>query len=113
MIKTIKLPVELGGRAYAVELIDATSQGKGYLVRAFLAAQPTVYVESAVPFNNTAIVSQTVVTTTSSPPWGGTTVLDSEPTVTYANIVYGGNNAVVWARQDTSRLYVGIGYLKA
>jgi hypothetical protein len=114
MVKTINPPTELGGRAYTIELINATNQGKGYLVRASLVTQPNVNVESIIPLNSTALMGQMIVAAASNSPWGGAYVPDSKPAITYATKLYGGNNAVVWARQQESNLlYLGIGYLKA
>ncbi len=119
LVKTIGLPSDIGGKAYFVQLVDATSQDKGYLVKVTLRSQRGVSVESFLPINSTSIVSQMSVVNNRNPAWGDT-VPGSRPTVTYTTdldgtvdaVVYGGNNAVVWARQEENMLYMGIGYLK-
>ncbi len=124
LVKTMALPSEVSGRAYFVELVNETSQGKGYAVKVSLVSQPSVNVESPLPFNSTS--GQTIVVT-SPQNWAGTScslqqdiVPCSKPSVTYINeingnresIVYGGSNSTVWAYQEPGVLYMGIGYLK-
>lgn len=125
MVKTLDFPTDVGGRAYLIELVDATSQGQGYLVRVSLVAQRGTSVDSLLPINSTVTLGQTVVVTTRNQEWYSVSnddiVPGSQPAVTYVSeldgknesAVYGGDNAVVWARQDENNvLYMGIGHLK-
>ena len=120
LVKTIDIPTEVGGRAYFVELVNASAQGKGYLVMVSLVAEPSANVNSSLPFNSTITGLPIHVTTSLNPLWGGATwdAPARYPAVTYINgdlksAVYGGNDAVVWARKDGQGiLYLGIGYLK-
>jgi hypothetical protein len=125
IVKTIDLPAEVGGRAYFVELINATNEGKGYVVQVGLVSQLSVNVNSSLPISTlpTKTVNVTTVRISSWEPTWNITVFKSQPLVKYLNtdtkgfekaIVYGGTSSVglipvVWACQDQGVLYMGIG----
>jgi hypothetical protein len=123
LTKTIDLPAEAGGRAYYVELVNATDEGKGYLVRVSLVSQPRVNVNSTLPFNSSTTVDTVVVATTQLPALGTTIVRDTYPEITYVDsdmkaIIFGGTEAagripVVWAVHKDGILYMGIGWYRS
>ncbi|HJW65816.1 MAG TPA: hypothetical protein VJ507_03435 [Candidatus Bathyarchaeia archaeon] len=52
MTRTLSLPTELNGNAYTIQLVDWTSQGRGYQVNASLLTR-NIYTTSPIPINST------------------------------------------------------------
>jgi len=104
MFKVLKLPLDVGGKAYVIKLINET--GRGHYVYLYLLTSQEVAASSPVPLNTTG----TQVMLVTDPDNGGT-LLVRGGRVIYSGIVYGGReNIVVWGwRKDNETTLAGIG----
>jgi hypothetical protein len=108
MIRTLDLPSDIGGKSYAVQLVDQTSQNQGYDVISYLSSEGSTRATSEIPINSTQSSVQLV---TSGPPitcW----IEVGKEAVTSSTVVYGGNNnTVVWAWKEGDVTHAGLGIL--
>ncbi|MEM2126904.1 MAG: hypothetical protein QW638_05445 [Candidatus Bathyarchaeia archaeon] len=106
VFKVLKLPKELGGRPYIIELLNETSQGRGCYVRARLADREDVEESSPLPVN--ALEAGLELRTQGEgaiPIMGG-----SGGMIQWSGRVYGGaGDIVVWGLMDGSTQTAGIG----
>lgn len=93
MIRIMHLPVDLSGSTYTIELVNETSQGKGYLIRANLTSNQHITASSFLPSNSVENLRIYTDSTTRQMTAGiqGTTIICS-------NVVYGKSGIVVWGR---------------
>lgn len=93
--KVVDLPTDLGGRAYVIQLVNGTSEGKGYYVYTYLLTRKDIDATSPIPLttNQTQIViscSETVYSGTGNiVVWGRKTTINIYNIITEAGIVGG------------------------
>ena len=108
MIKQIELPNDLTGKAYGIKLLF--SEDEGYYVRCYLVSRENVFSDSFLPFNinpQESPVEFEIGSDVSELPIG-----DQDTQIFYSNLVYGGNDVVVWgAPLDEIRMHIGIGWI--
>lgn len=95
MMMTLDLPLDLAGRAYAVQLMNGTTGDQGYYVNSYLVAQSTTSASATVPFNPAqgSVQLTTDAANASNLYW----VETGTEAVTSSIVIYGGNSrAVVW-----------------
>jgi len=109
MARTVDLPLDVSGKAYAVQLMYANSQDQGYNVTSYLVADRNTVASSLIPINSNAGLVQLVTAVTSPPTMYS--VDGGEATVTASSVVYGGSNStVVWAwRGEGNTTIAGLG----
>ncbi len=101
MVKAIDLPLDIGDKAYAVEIVNGVGQDP-YNVKAYLISQTNTQATSLMPFNCSQCTLETTPKTF--------IVNNGQATVTSLPVIYGGsNNTVVWAWKGSGNLTVGIG----
>jgi hypothetical protein len=88
MIKILNLPVDLGGKAYTIQLINKTNQGEGCYVTATLVSRTDVTASSLIPLNSTQ-TQLTLITDTN-----GNFTLGKNEIMRYSGIVYGGTEEI-------------------
>jgi len=52
LIKTLELPDDLTGRAYAIQILNQTTEGNGCFVRAFLVSMNSTFSDSQITINS-------------------------------------------------------------
>jgi hypothetical protein len=112
LMKVLDLPENFAERGYAIQLLDQTTQGKGYCVRTFLASANTTVADSPIPLNSTD--TQLVIATNFT---ADLSVRGETTTIQCSNIVYAGpketyngiRNIVVWGWTGQGYPMVGIG----
>ncbi len=103
MVKAINLPLDIGDKAYAVELRNSNEQ---YSVLAYLLSQKNSQATSLMPFSS----AQCTLETASQK----FTVNNGQAIVTSSPVIYGGNdNTIVWAWKGSGSLTVGIGRISS
>lgn len=81
--KVLKLPHDLGGRPYMIELLNETAQGKGCFIRAMLVMRRDIEASSIIPINNTIVIIEFKIE--------GNETLTSRGGIIYvSSIIYGG-----------------------
>jgi len=112
MMKVLKLPFDLGGKAYLIKLVmfNETGESQGYYVQTQLVTRNDITAKSLIPLNTTQ-TQQTLVTD------GDGTLLvrgGTAGTIQFSSIVYGGvENVVVWGWKMYANLTLaGIGIWK-
>ena len=91
MVKIIDLPIDIGGRAYKIQLTEDQ-------VSAFLATQPTVIVNSTIPKNSGDI---SLKLNTSDTVYSGIEVGVDNLKISCSGTIYGKNGTVIWAFHDS------------
>jgi hypothetical protein len=108
LMKVLGIPSDLGGKAYAVQLVNETSQGSGCYVYIYLVSRMDVAASSSIPLNSTQ--TQLVLATDSE----GTLLVRGNETIQYSGVVYGGaKDIVVWGWKGTGATWTGIGLSKS
>lgn len=101
LVKAIDLPLDIGSKAYAVELMNSYGQNL-YNVTAYLLSQKDIRATSLMPFASARCLLETTAQTF--------IVNNGQAIVTSSPIIYGGNNnAVVWAWKGSGNLTAGLG----
>lgn len=108
LARTIDLPLDVGGKAYAVQLVNRADQNQGYDVTTYLVSKNTTRASSSIPINsNLGDVQLITNVTDKSTYW----VCLGKDFVTSSALIYGGaNNTVVWATKGSGNMTAGIGY---
>lgn len=108
---SLNLPLDLAGRAYAVQLMNETGDNQRYNVNSYLLDQHTTNASATVPFNSAqdSVQLTTDVTDAGNLYWIETGV----EAVTSSIVVYGGNSrAVVWAwKGEGNATLAGLGVI--
>jgi len=112
MMKILKLPSDLGGKAYTIQLVNETSQNQGYYVRTQLVTRKDITAKSPIPINSTQ--TRLLIITDGE----GTLQVRGEETkiIQYSNgTVYGGTQDIaVWGiKIDINTTWAGIGAWKS
>lgn len=111
LTRTIDLPLDVSGRAYAVRLTSATDQSQGYNVTSYLLSDINTVAASRIPINSTASLVQfaTDDTRPQTMYWVGS----GEAIVSSVSVIYGGSSGtVVWAwRGNGDTTVAGLGRL--
>jgi hypothetical protein len=112
--KTLKIPKDLGGRAYIIEIINETDRGRGYYIRASLLIRRDVEASSIIPINTTGVLIELK--------GEGEGILASRNgDIKWSSLVYGGSGElVVWGMMTAvqiegkwvSTIRAGIGQLE-
>lgn len=98
MMRTIDLPIDVGGKAYAVQLMKETDQTEGYNVTSYLLTDHNVKASSFVPFNFNSTSSELY--------W----VKEGKIAVISELTIYGGSDkTVVWAWSGGDITTAGLG----
>lgn len=118
IFKVLRLPHALGEKAYIIELLNLTSQGKGCYVKARLVTRNDVEAYSPILINTTEIgLELKAFNTTNIPPvwegWKGyhnVSEKEDEGKIWWSESVYGdAGEIVVWGvMYDTSTAGIGI-----
>lgn len=106
MLKILKLPLDVGGRAFVIKLTKYMDQG--YSLCLYLMTKKEVAASSLIPLNTTG--TQVMLMTDSDSE--GTLLVQGEGRVKYSGTVWGGGieNIVVWGwRKDSETILAGIG----
>jgi len=111
IMKVLRLPLDLGGKAYVIKLINETRQGRGCYVYVQLVVRKDVAASSPIPLNSTQ--AQLILITDGE----GTLQIRGEKTnmIQYSSTIYGGaQDIVVWGwKKDESTTLAGIGVWKS
>ena len=114
MVKIIDLPLDVGGRAYEIQLMNNSKNG--LYVHAFLATQNTVSSDSTIPYNAGGIPLK--LETTENLP--DITAGADNLIIARSGSVYGKNGTAIWASLDWSDsgdspnlITIGIGWVEA
>jgi len=103
MTRSLNLPTDLAGKAYAVQICNDTSQQDNCFIKVYLAASPTISATSIIPIQ--ASQSGVSLRTDSG-------ALNENQNITYGPVIYGGSNdTVVWAWKGSGTTWAGLGRL--
>jgi len=107
-MKILKLPSDLGGKAYTIQLINETSQNQGYYVQTQLVTRKDITAKSPIPLNSTQTQLKLITNEDGTIPVRG----EDTKIIQYSGTVYGGtHDVVVWGWKEslwTTRAGIGL-----
>ncbi|MEM4727653.1 MAG: hypothetical protein QXD04_05305 [Candidatus Bathyarchaeia archaeon] len=100
--KLLKIPKDLGGRAYIIELKNETAGGKGYYIRARLLIREDVEAFSIIPINTTELSIELKAE-------GNGTITSRNGNINWTSVIHGGYEpgvyeTVVWGMMNATQI---------
>jgi hypothetical protein len=109
LMRILDVPLDLGGKAYMIQLVDGTNQGHGYYVSTCLVTRKNVNASSQITLNSTQAQLKLVTDSQGILYVAG----DSTKVIQYDGTVYGGaRDFVVWGWKGNGTTTAGIGLWK-
>lgn len=100
--KVLKIPKDLGGRAYIIELKNETVGGKGYYIRARLLVRGDIEAVSMIPINTTELRIELKAE-------GNGTITSRSGNIDWTSVIHGGYEpgvyeTVVWGMMNATQI---------